>query len=116
MSVFASAISMLETRVWRKRHSANISRIRSRRPWRLASSSAVPKPYQPGTIWRDWVQPKTHGIARSPSMPAVLPPRRRRPRAYVELAELLDGGAAEEVIDEAFPLDQAAVLLVGGAR
>jgi hypothetical protein len=41
-----------------------------------ASPSAVPAPYQEGSSSRFCVQAKTHGIARSPSMPASPPGRR----------------------------------------
>ena len=54
----------------------------------MIASSAVPRPYQPGRLARDWDHANTHGIARSESMSggaaaAAAPPGRdagREPR------------------------------------
>ena len=56
---------------------------------RATSSTAVPKPYQPGSISRHWPQLNTHGIARRSSM-RVRRRARRRPAADVELGDLGD--------------------------
>ena len=68
-SVFASVISTFETKVRKKCHCSCISDRTSSSPASRAAANPDPTPNQPGTIWRDWVQPNTHGIARSPSMP-----------------------------------------------
>ena len=70
MSVLASVISTLEMKVRKKCQCSCISREHGRAaglPGRLADPD--PTPNQPGTICRDWVQPNTHGMARSPAMP-----------------------------------------------
>ena len=45
-------------------------------PAARAAANPAPTPNQPGTSWRDCVQPNTQGIARSPSSPS--PARLRR--------------------------------------
>ncbi len=75
-SVFASVISTLDTKARKKCQSANISSSSSPSPADRAAASPDPTPNQPGTICRDWVQPKTQGIARSPASPAPLSGRR----------------------------------------
>ena len=69
MSVLAKVISTLDMNVRKKCHSRCISASTSRRPASRAARRPEPTPNQPGTIWRDWVQPNTQGMARSPSMP-----------------------------------------------
>ncbi len=76
MSVFISVISTFDTNVWRNNHLSIISRMTSSPPEALTASNPDPTPNQPGTIWRDCVQPNTHGIARRSSRP-VPPPGRR---------------------------------------
>ena len=82
MSVFASVIATFERKLRKKCQCAYISASRSPSPASRAAARPLPTPYQPGTIWRDWVQPNTHGIARRPSMPAPESGRRagREPR------------------------------------
>ena len=75
-SVLASVISTLDRNVRKKCHCSYISASTSPRPASRAAASPDPTPYQPGTIWRDCVQPNTHGIARSPDSPAPLSGRR----------------------------------------
>ena len=62
-------------------------RRRARPP--RAAASPEPTPNQPGTICRDWVQPKTHGIARSPASPAPVSGRRDGREPMLSPAELL---------------------------
>ena len=97
-SVLASVIATLDRNVRKKCQPSYISSSTCRRgPASRAAASPEPTPYQPGTICRDWVQPKTHGIARSPSSPAPLSGRRDGPGPDVEVAEQLDGGRLHEV-------------------
>ena len=114
-SVFTSVIETLPRKVRKNGHSAYIScsAVEPRRP---RAASPDPTPNQPGTIWRDWVQPKTHGIARRSSRPAPESGRRAGPRADVERAEQVDRRRGEEVLREAGLLDQPAVARVRGRR
>ena len=76
-------ISMLERKVAKKRQSrGHLLAASSPRPASRAAARPLPTPNQPGTIWRDWVQPKTQGIARRPEMPPPESGRRdgREPR------------------------------------
>jgi hypothetical protein len=57
-SVLASINSVLDRNVRKNCQLSVISRGTSARP--------VPTPNQPGTIYRVWVHPNTHGIARTP--------------------------------------------------
>src|SRR5665213_1687606 len=66
----ASTISILAT-VARKKGEAACRRLRPSRPPSLARSpplAAAPKPYQPGSMTRDWDQENTHGMARRSAM------------------------------------------------
>src|SRR5208283_173281 len=65
MSVLARVISTLPTKVLKNGHLAYISPSAGPAPSARAEASPDPTPYQPGMIWRDWVQPNTQGIARS---------------------------------------------------
>ena len=69
MSVFASVISTLEMKVRKKCQCSCISASTASPPASRAALRPEPTPNQPGTICRDWVQPNTHGMARSPAMP-----------------------------------------------
>ena len=71
---------------------AHLQQVRPRGPARRAAASPDPTPNQPGTIWRDCVQPNTHGMARSPSQPGPAVRAARRPGAEVQGAELVDRG------------------------
>src|SRR5690606_10696914 len=66
---FASVISTLLITVRKKCQLRYISCRSGSSPASRAALRPEPAPNQPGTIWRDWVQPNTHGIARSPSSP-----------------------------------------------
>ena len=71
-SVLKSAISTLARNVVAKCHCVAISTFSaSPNPAVRAASKPVPTPYQPGMIWRDCVQPNTHGIARRSASPAA---------------------------------------------
>ena len=83
-------------------------------PASRAASRPEPTPNQPGTICRDWVQPKTQGMARSPSRPAPESGRRDGAGAEVQFGELVDGGGGEEVRGQVGVVDQRAVGAVGG--
>jgi len=63
-------MSMFESSVAKNGHSRHISRSSSRPPGFSASqlSTAVPKPYQPGSIRRHCAHEKTQGIARRSSI------------------------------------------------
>ena len=68
-------------------------------PSSIHSSNAVPVPYQPGSITRDWLQASTHGMARrSEIWRGRL--ARGRPAADVERADLADRRRRLEVLDE----------------
>jgi hypothetical protein len=73
-SVFASIISTLDRNVRKNCQFAYIS-CRTSVAGLAGRGRPVPTPNQPGTIWRVWVQPNTHGMARRP------PSRRRRSAA-----------------------------------
>ncbi len=66
----ASVISTLLSSARMNHQSRAASRSVSPWPASRAAARPLPSPNQPGTIWRLWVQPNTHGIARSPSSPA----------------------------------------------
>jgi hypothetical protein len=66
-SVFTSVIDTLSRKVRKNGQLRYISCSTSRLS--PAAARPDPTPYQPGTIWRDWVQPNTHGIARRLSRP-----------------------------------------------
>src|SRR5680860_749584 len=69
MSVLASVMATLDRKLPKKRTRRASPRNRSVSPAARAAASPVPSPYQPGTICRDCVHPKTHGMARRPSRP-----------------------------------------------
>ena len=77
-----SVIATLERKVVKKRQRSFMSAMTSASPASRAAARPLPTPNQPGTIWRDCVQPKTHGMARRPSSPAPASGRRdgREPR------------------------------------
>jgi hypothetical protein len=66
----ASVIATFERKLRKKYQRSCISPSRSPSPASRAAARPLPTPYHPGTICRDWVQPNTHGIARSPPVPA----------------------------------------------
>ena len=71
MSLFASTMSMFDSSMRKNGQSRYISRsIACRRPAASSShaSTALPKPYQPGSISRHCAQLNTQGIARRSSM------------------------------------------------
>ena len=65
----------------------------------IHSSNAVPVPYQPGSITRDWLQASTHGMARRSEID-VGGLARCRPAADVQRADLADRRGRLEVLDE----------------
>ena len=70
-SVLASVIATLERKVRKKcQPLVHLGAARRPSPASRAAARPVPTPNQPGTIWRDCVQPNTHGIARSRRGPA----------------------------------------------
>src|SRR6201995_4421874 len=128
---------MLERKVVKKRQPPRsppaIATSSSSKPAARAAARPLPTPNQPGTIWRLWVQPKTHGMARSPAMPPPESGRRagREPGgssagssgvgrppgggAGVKRGERRAGGRGEEVVGQQRVLDQRAVAGEGGA-
>ena len=75
-------ISTLEIKVRKKCQSFSICESTSLLPDSRAAFNPEPTPNHPGTICRDWVQPNTHGIARSEARPPLASGRRdgREPR------------------------------------
>src|ERR1044071_2351784 len=73
MSAFASTCAMLDSTVEKNGHRTERSRSTSSLPSPPAthSSNAVPVPYQPGSMTRDWLQASTHGMARRSEMDVV---------------------------------------------
>ena len=69
----------------------------------------MPTPNHPGMIWRDWVQPNTHGIARRSSIPEPAADRRagREPMFIADSSST--GVDVVEVLDEPGTLEEAAV-------
>ena len=103
MSDLASTCAMFDSTVREERPSPVqvLQDLQSAVSLRLAihSSNAVPVPYQPGSITRDWLQANTHGIARRSEM-AVVGLRDVGPAADVERADLADRRRRLEVLDE----------------
>ena len=66
----ASTMSMLDSMVRKNGQSRHISPQIAMPSGRAAhqDSTAVPKPYQPGSISRHWLQLNTQGMARRSSM------------------------------------------------
>ena len=62
-------MSRLDSTDWKNGQPRYISRNSSILP--CHASAAVPKPYQPGSIRRDWLQLKTQGMARMSSIACV---------------------------------------------
>src|ERR1700716_422230 len=75
MSVFASVISTLDTKVRKKCQRRYMSIRASDEPRLRAAASPDPSPYHPGTSCRDWVQPNTQGMARMLASPPSPPGR-----------------------------------------
>ena len=67
-STLASTIEAFENAVRVKRESRLSSRTSSRRPADSAAARADPRPNQPGSERRHWLQAKTQGMARRSSM------------------------------------------------
>ena len=71
MSLFASTMSMFDSSIWKNGHSRYIARSVSMPVAGSASSqdaTALPNPYQPGSISRICAQLNTQGIARKSSI------------------------------------------------
>jgi hypothetical protein len=64
-------MSMLESTLRKNGHSRYISCSVSSGP--PHASTAAPKPYQPGSMSRHWLQLNTHGIARRSSIRSLAP-------------------------------------------
>src|SRR5882724_7220436 len=94
-SVLASTMSRFDSTERKNGQLRYISRSSSMLPFQL--SAAVPKPYQPGSMSRDWLQLNTHGMAR---MSSTVCKARRGPAADIELRELGDRRRLLPVIDE----------------
>src|SRR4030081_2941778 len=75
MSVLASVISTLETKVRKKCQRRYMSIKASDQPRLRAAESPEPSPYHLGTSLRDWVQPNTQGMARMLASPPSPPGR-----------------------------------------
>ena len=113
MSVFARVISTFEMKVRKKCHCV-VHLVEQRpRPASRAARSPDPTPNQPGTICRDWVQPNTQGMARSPPMP---PPEsgRRAGRDPMFSEPTARPAWRQEVAGRSRVVDQPAVRGVSG--
>src|SRR5215211_6569999 len=73
MSDLASTCAMFDNTVAKngQRRYRSCSTSSRPSPSLIHSSKALPVPYQPGSITRDWLQASTHGIARRSEIDVV---------------------------------------------
>src|SRR5262249_49154813 len=96
------------------------SRARSSGWAATCSVTAVPRPYQPGSVWRVCIQLNTQGIAPSWSIPPTAPPPPGRPPprgpgADLEAGDLGNRGRLLEVGEEVgVVVDERPVVPAGG--
>ncbi len=93
-SVLVRVICTLDMKVRKNAQEPYISFSVSPRPASRAAASPLPTPYQPGRMIRDWVQPKTHGMARRSSRPPS-PPGRLEGREPMFILPSSSTGVAE---------------------
>ena len=91
-------------RACRKRETRAPCRATSARSPR-ALATAVPNPYQPGSIARVCAQPNDHGIARRSSIERCSP-RRPGARTDLHLPDLVDRRAGGEEVQKTVAVDQ----------